>query len=334
MSVDRELERADLEKIGERVRKLLRLAERGGTPEEAAAAAAKAQQLLAAYNLDMATVGGESGEDGRREEQKVRGGMYKYEQELWEAVAELNFCLYLKSRYRHPRPDLPRGYRMSFQHRVIGRTVNARATISMAQYLQQTCERLSRERYPGQPFLSDAVAYREGIASRVCEKLYERRRELLRAEDKKRKAEEALRRKSARDGISTSTAVTLSSLKQTEEDANMDFLVGEDGWSARSRAERAAARQKRAEADREAERTYAEWAQAHPEEAEAERKKEEARERRNAARRTGGGRISWRESGADRRRDSGAYYAGYDKGADVGIDQQAGSRDEQKRIGR
>lgn len=46
----------DLAKVTERVRKLLNLATKNPNEAEATAAAAKAQELLVAYNLDMATV--------------------------------------------------------------------------------------------------------------------------------------------------------------------------------------------------------------------------------------------------------------------------------------
>ena len=56
----------------ETIQKLLNLAARGGTPEEAANAAAKAQDLLNKYNLSVDTVTGAT-QDGKREEAKVAG---------------------------------------------------------------------------------------------------------------------------------------------------------------------------------------------------------------------------------------------------------------------
>lgn len=47
---------SDRDRILERIRKLKALAERGGTPEEAEAAAAKIRQLIAEYGLDQADV--------------------------------------------------------------------------------------------------------------------------------------------------------------------------------------------------------------------------------------------------------------------------------------
>lgn len=47
---------SERDKILERIRKLKALAERGGTPEEAEAAAAKIRQLIADYGLDQADV--------------------------------------------------------------------------------------------------------------------------------------------------------------------------------------------------------------------------------------------------------------------------------------
>jgi len=64
---------AEMERVVERVRKLLALAARNPNEAEATAAAAKAQELLAFYNLDMATVENVAGTSGAREDAKVRG---------------------------------------------------------------------------------------------------------------------------------------------------------------------------------------------------------------------------------------------------------------------
>lgn len=55
-------------KVIDKVRKLLRLAERGGTPEEAASAAAKAQELILRHKLDSVTL-----DDDTPEEEQVVG---------------------------------------------------------------------------------------------------------------------------------------------------------------------------------------------------------------------------------------------------------------------
>lgn len=326
----------DLAKVTERVRKLLALAEKNPNEAEATAAAAKAQELLVAYNLDMATVE-QGGNSGKREESRQRGGMYIYERQLWRAVAELNFCLYFTHRHR---TDRVRKYTYrtvyQFQHKVIGRTVNTAATKAMGGYLQQTIERLCRERLHGdhgdkvytQFFSSWALAYREGIADRVIEKLQERRAHLIKEEKRKAEATAKAARAAGRQGTSTATALTISSVTKSEEEANTDFMMGEEGWSAKHAARRAA----RAAAEEAADREYAAWAEANPEEAKKKAVQEAEENRKYWARRQGGRRGGWdKESASDRRKDSGAYYAGYDAGAGVSIEPQV-DRSEQKRL--
>lgn len=325
----------DLAKVTERVRKLLALAEKNPNEAEATAAAAKAQELLVAYNLDMATVE-QGGKSGKREESRQRGGMYLYERQLWRAVAELNFCLYFIHRHQTDRVRRNTNRRVwEFQHRVIGRVVNTAATRAMGEYLQQTIERLCRERLHGdhgdktnsQFFSSWAMAYREGIADRVIEKLQERRAHLIKEEERKVRAAAKAARAAGRTGTSTTTALTILSVTKSEQDANKDFLYGE-GWSAEQAAERAA----RAAAEKEADRAYSAWAKANPEEAKKKAAQEREEDRKYWARRQGGRRGGWgRESASDRRKGSGAYYAGYDAGAGVSIEPQV-DKGEQKRL--
>lgn len=124
--------------IIERIQKIIALGRRGGTEAEATAAMAKAQKLLAEYNLDMATVerGGKAG-DARREQASAAGGMYHYQRELWSSVAELNFCAYFLSGFFKTRRvhGVQREAWIS-QHAFVGRVINTRATLHMGQYLE------------------------------------------------------------------------------------------------------------------------------------------------------------------------------------------------------
>lgn len=315
-------QQADLEKVTERIQKLLNLAAKNPNAQEAASAAAKAQELLAAYNLDLATVE-QGGGSGKREDARVRGGMYTYERELWDAVARLNFCMYFTSReYKWKL----RGYSIKFQHRVVGRVVNTTATQNMAGYLLQTIERLCRERFTenSQFFMREAVAFREGMADNVIERLLERRRHLISEEQRKAADAEKAARKAARAGVSTATALTISSVIKSEHEANYDFLHGEGAY-ARRQADSLRRQKERAKADAEAEAAYAAWAAAHPEEARKEAAKERARQRKAEQREALGlGRGRYRgPTDAERRRSSGHYYQGYDKGAEIGLEQQA-----------
>jgi hypothetical protein len=324
----------DISNVVGKIQKLLQLASKNPNEHEASQAAAKAQELLTAYNLDMAVIEKSSGGSAKREEQKLDGGMYQYQRDLWEAVARLNFCMYWTHKERiwksHTRKGVKREYwGVRHQHRVVGRTINVTSTKNMVSYLEQTIERLCRERLGGennsQYFSGYAVSYRTGIAERVIEKIGDRRREMLQEEERKRMDAEKAAREAGAAGVSTSTAVTISSVVQSERDGNIDFLYGE-GTSARWAADRAA----QAAANKAAEEAYTTWAAANPEEA-ARKEAEEAAERRKAARRGPGSRggSGGRKGGPS---DAGAYYEGRKAGESVGLDPQVDRAHKVKRI--
>lgn len=336
-----------MQAVMERIQKLLNLAVKNSNADEAASAAAKAQELLVRYNLDAATVEKAGGAvDGRREEAKTRGGFYRWQRELWTAVARLNYCLYWTQSYtvegrfrvrigdnqrqsRYNRDtgaweDDPKAKHTSektqLQHRIVGRIVNTRSTTTMAQYLEEAIERLAREAIRGdlkQLYSREANSFRYGAMEVVVEKLNQRYRQMER--DARAKAAEDARRAAA-SGASTSTAITMADLRQSEEDANMDHIHGE-GYSARRRAQRA----EWAREEAEAEAAYAAWAAANPEE--AAKKAEE--ERRAARRYRGGGGTREYET----RVDGGAYNRGREAARGISIDRQAGTASTPK-IGR
>lgn len=325
---------AEQQGIIDKVEKLLRLAGRNPSEAEAASAMAKAQEILAAYNLDIGTVEANGTEGrGRREDAKQRGGMYEYQRELYSAVAQLNFCLHFT--YRRWREREVRDYRREdgtwrmravggyvYETRLVGRRVNVLATQQMFAYISGTIERLTRERLherdPDRPntqlWSRWAVSFREGIAEKVVDKVRERRQLQLTAE------QEAARAASERamSGASTATSLTLASLARAEEDANQDFIHGE-GYSARRREQRARA----ADAARREEADYTRWAEEHPKEARAEAERAERRAAREGC------------GPAAREKDWGAYRAGREAGEAVGIDPQAeGDSAQRRRIGR
>jgi hypothetical protein len=311
-----------------KVEKLLALANRQkGNEAEAAAAAAKAQEMLAAYNIDMAMVEQGSGSSGKREDAKHKGGVYLYQRDLWRAVAQLNFCLYwTQARWKSrevKRKDAWGGTRtedvwaIRYEHRVVGRTVNVHLSQAMAGYLEQTIERLVMERMGNdntQRFSRWAVSYRKGAAARIIEKVQDRRDEVEAAEaERQRKAEHA----AARAGVSTSTTLTIADVRKSEIDANLDFIHGE-GYSAR----KAEQRRKAAEAAAQAEREYAQWAAANPEEARKAEEKAQKEAEAYWARRSNRGSGRQASDNVDR----GAYWAGYDAAEKVGIDPQTSDR--------
>lgn len=317
---------SELEDVVEKVQKLLSLGRHNTSQAEAESAMAKAQELLARHNLDMAAVEGLAAGSARREKASHAGGMYLYQRELWSAVARLNFCLHFR---RHERVEVrgrprwegdPGRLRVTWrnQHMIVGRTVNVRATIAQGTYLESVADRLCRERLevrsgtgetPGhlnsQFFTSWAVAFREGIADEVILKLDQRRRRVEKDEAARERAA-ARAREAAADGASTATALTLSVYKSKEHDANIDFMWGA-GTAAEWAAERVArAAERRAEADR-----LTRLAQEDPKAHAAEERKREAAERR-----------SWGRSPPARRVNAGGYHAGRTAGKEVGIDPQ------------
>lgn len=317
----------DLDKITERIQKLLNKARGTANEAEAAAFMSRAMEELARHNLDMASVESAVTGSAKREKAAQAGGQYTYQRDLWKAVAELNFCMYLTGHVPvRVRVGGATGWdRTSWrrQHSVVGRTVNTRTSIVMATYLEDVTNRLCREQLevrsgagttPGdlnsQFYSSWAVEYRVGMADRLIEKVQERRAQHLRAENKARRAAEK-----AADGVSTAMGLSLVVYKSQEEDANIDFLHGEGTaaqWAA-DRAERAAERA----AD---EVEFARWAKANPKDA------RDMSKRRKKWVDLGYtfSRSSHSSASSEKRRGAG-YYAGYEAAEKVSIDPQAGS---------
>lgn len=310
----------------EKVEKLLRLASKNPNEAEAASAQAKAQDLLNAYNLDLAAVEEHGGGEGKRLKEELEGGRFEWQRDLWKVVGQLNFCIvwhennfvaspigritdYVKigDSWRHMR-----GVHLS-QFRIVGRRVNVAATKAMATYLQDVCDRLAKEecKANGEKISGRwANSFREGVAARIMGKVWERADQVMAEEAKK--TMDAAHAKYDPNNVSLSKAVTLSSHKRAENDANVDFIYGE-GTSAKWAAERA----EKAAAKKAADDEYTRWAAANPEEAAKEERRRE-RECEKAER---------RHARSDRfKGDIGAYFAGYDKAKDVSIDRQAEGR--------
>jgi hypothetical protein len=295
------------------IQKIMRHAQSTNNAEEAATFMARAQDMLLKHNLD-ASILDEDLEGGARAKDRLLGGAQDYQKSLWEQVARLNFCMHWNNRKMHKHK---RKTKYSWHHNLVGRKRNVAATIAMARYLEQAVDRAAMDFVHGDNamrYSRRANSFREGAIDVIVRKLYDRRQHLI-AEEKRREIEarEAAIAAGA-IGVSLETSVTISSLTQTEEDENMDFLAGEKGYSARKRAERAAAAAARVKAEQE----YTAWAAAHPEQAAAEaaerRKEEEEQSKRR--RRSSGRQPRGREY------DEQAYYSGREKGKDIGIDLQ------------
>lgn len=302
-----------------KVEKLLRLAAKNTNENEAAAANAKAMDLLAAYNLTSASIDID-GDSGKRAEENLIGGFYKFERELWNTIAELNFVWYF-TRLKHipyEERSKHRGRRNTHQHVLIGKVVNIAATKAMAGHLMQTIERLTKaqaDKVAMPPRSSWAVSFRRGVAERVIEKLETKREQLLSAEEKRvadavKKAREA--------GIANiETALTLATVKDREDEGNYDFVHGKGAYAKR-RADQLDWQRRRAEARAAAEAEYTQWAAAHPEEAAKQEADRIKAERRRANRRT-----SYRySSGPAFQGDYTAYSMGREAGKNVSVDPQ------------
>lgn len=315
----------DQAKLDNVMRKIKALLETKGCSEaEAAARLAKAQELLERHNLDMATVGQPN---NARKDKKREGGLYSWQRKLWQSVAELNFCYYLSIK------GLARGAK--YEHRVIGSHGNVVSTEVMAQYLQETVERLAQQwaRDMGYKscFVREAIAYREGMTERLTLKLRERREQVVTEARERQTAEQAKARADAAPGT---TALTIIDVISTEQDFNNDYLNGwELGTTARDRAKREAQSAANRAMWEEAARKQREWDLAHPEEAaaKAEKLRQENEkwwrdyERRQARRNQTPPRLR-RMTPEEERRSMGSFREGYADGAKVGIDRQADDR--------
>ncbi len=318
----------EVKSVLEKVEKLLRLAASNPNEAEAASATTKANELLAAYNLDMAALDENTG-DGKRAKEELDGGRLEWQRDLWTAIADLNFCYYFNRTVFLESPLGTVKQHKSYvdelgnkhwrdvrgmwrhQHNLVGRKVNIAATKAMATYLENVCDRIVKERVRNTNERSNgrwANSFRDGLVARVIGKIYDRRAEVLSEEQLKRKADMDAVAASAASGVSMSTALTLASYAKSEDDANIDFVYGE-GTSARWAAERAA----QAAASRAAEEEYTRWAAANPEKA---RKQEEERKRKEE-------RQAERESRSYfKNKNTGAWLAGHEAGDKVSLDQQ------------
>lgn len=315
----------DLEAIADRIQKLLALANNNPNEHEAAAATEKAQALLEAYNLDLMELGGK---DAGRKDTKLKGGLYRWQRGLWEEIASLNFCMYWSIK------GMTRGSK--YEHRLLGREVNVASTRVMAEYLEQTIERLTREQFNNDPkryFSKAGIAYREGMADSLCGRLRERRYEQKKQAEREKREQEATSKHPG--AAQTENALTVIDVASSENDLNHDFLNSwEPGTTAQRRKvreaeserymEEARARQRaREEADALLRETNPdEWQRLRDEEAK-QQEKWRKREERNAKRRKG-----YAYTGPKVRHES--YHAGYDKGGEISLDQQVSKTDTRK----
>lgn len=230
------------DKVLERIRKLLRLAnDARGNEHEAALAARRAGELMEEHGLSTATIEASGGVgEGRTQEESesFERGRAPWMAELMRQVAEANFCLC--------EVDLIGGgrkTRMAF--RLFGRESAVAGAFALADYLRGTIWRLSagteRPHY-----------FRSGCAERLGERVRDGH-EVALAEQRaeaERTAKEAAARAKHPGAAPSSTALTviLEDYAQAEKDFNEDLRRGlPQGTTA---AERAAKLARRAELER------------------------------------------------------------------------------------
>lgn len=344
-----------------KIQLLLNLGSRSeGNEAEAAAAMARAQELLAKYNLDLATVqdkvveGGTAAREAesRRDYAKSnRSAMYKWQQKLVRTIAETNYCVYWVEEVQElkyvPPSKRDSSSRMRYadydeqgrtklwvkRHKVLGTLVNTTGVMIMVDYLLDTIERLLP--YPQKDRLSSqANLWREGCADRLCERI-------------QTKAESMKKADYATQGEAVyTTAIQVADLVRKEEIGNYEFVHGVGSWA------RKVARDRELEeywsdenvARREAERAAADLAKRNallasetPAERERREKREakEAEQQRRADERYSRQYWAHEDRKADReqrRKNSEAYRAGHKKGAEIGLDAQVSRGKETKNL--
>lgn len=231
-----------------KIQLLLQLAERAkGNETEAARAMAKAQELLAKYNLDLSTVqdkvveGGTNSPDAalaKRDYAKVsRSAMYAWQRKLVRAIAEANYCRHWvetvwEEKYIPPskrkfgtEDEVKQEIKVK-RHKLLGRTANTMTVLLMVDYLMDTIERLLP--YPQAERLSrSANSWREGCSDRLIERI-EAKAVAMKTADYATQGE-----------ASYSTALALTNVVKAEEAGNYDFLYGEGAWVRRIAADAA-----------------------------------------------------------------------------------------------
>lgn len=308
----------------EKVKKLMALAA-GNANEHEAAATERANFILAQMNLSMEELKASSGQDtGARKKDRLVGGFYQHERDMWKAIAELNFCFYTTVKVTYDDDTAKKERRKyAHHHQLIGRTVNILASQLMADYLLQTLERLTREycelERPWEkwhPRSSTAVSFRKGAAERLIENINTRRAEII-AEEKRKEKEAAAAAAHPSSAPRTAGALmVVGNLVKSEYQANYDFRYGEGAYARQLANEAKWAKEVEA------------W------QAEHDRKyRDDPKYRKECDDRWA---KQARSSGRSRRApefkgDHSAFNAGYRKGGDIGLDQQVG-HDPAKRL--
>lgn len=157
--------------IKEKLAKLLRLAEKAGTPEEAAAAAGKAAELALQYGIDLNAVDPSS--DPRVNEEELPDAVDNWEISLASAVAKLNAARVIV-------------WTRNGEHKIrfYGRNACAISARLMHEYLTSTVLRLNRQAALKRKGTTSAErrrfreAFRVGAMHTLSQRLHERYQQL------------------------------------------------------------------------------------------------------------------------------------------------------------
>jgi hypothetical protein len=142
-----------INKIADRVRKLLALANNNPNEEEAASAAALAAALLAEHNLTMAQV--ECGADEARVNNEFE--TRNWCREMRHALADLNFCYCVYTTVRRGHDWVT----------IIGTQANVETTKVMLDYLVQTANRLATEQCHARDRRRFCIGFSDRVAARL-----------------------------------------------------------------------------------------------------------------------------------------------------------------------
>ena len=157
----------DLSGIMDKIARLKSLAERPGTPEEAAAAVAGIQRLMTRYNLTQMQVNtAERNTESGFEKVSVNlGATLRWRQSLMNTVAETSYCRFV------------RNWKGNFGH-IIGEQHNVVVAKELYEYLVKEIDRLATEKWETEGFMHSANkrtwchAFRVGASVAVSNRLH------------------------------------------------------------------------------------------------------------------------------------------------------------------
>ncbi len=152
------------EKVIQKLKKLLALAEdNGATESEAETAMRLAQELLVKHNLSMEDLQGSENDTNIIESIEDESSPSQWKHMIWSNTARLYFCRHLYSGFV---------YRKRVRHFVVGRPENVETTKCMARYFIKTIQKLAKQnRYCQLAGREYTKTFFLGCASRLCHRM-------------------------------------------------------------------------------------------------------------------------------------------------------------------